>query len=393
VSDIETRVTGLTSRGSQPADITLTTSLNRQSPLTVTGRINPLNQDLFLDLGVGLSGLDLVPVSAYSGKWAGYAIKKGKLTLDLHYRVDQRILDSTNTVFLDQFDFGEKIDSKEAIDAPVTLAVALLKDTRNRITLNLPVKGSLDDPEFSVAGVVVTMIMNLLAKAATAPFALLGSMFQGGESLDLLAFGPASAELLPETRDKVAVLVKALNERPGIRLDLTGHSDPVADGPALTERLFLRMVKAEKLKLLSGKGLEGRPVDQVELSPGEYETFLKAAFAAHQGSVPGTGAPPPGPDAAGGSAPPSVTGALPAAAASTGAGTLSLDQMKETLKNAITITGDDLDQLARDRAQAVLDLLVKENGIDPGRLFLVGSAKTPPESKSGPGPAVTLGMK
>ena len=158
------------------AVLALNTRINNSAPLKITGTLDPFRDGLSLDLKVLLQDMDLSPFTPYSGKFVGYTIQKGKLSLDLHYTIEDKKLDSTNDVFIDQFDFGETVKSPEAIDLPVKLGVSLLKDSSGKIKLNLPVTGRLDDPQFSIFGIILKVLKNILVKAATSPFSLIGSM-------------------------------------------------------------------------------------------------------------------------------------------------------------------------------------------------------------------------
>ena len=153
------------------------------APLTIAAQINPLSGKPYLDLQADVKGIELTALSAYSGKYAGYAIDKGKLSLFVKYKIENDQLEAENRVFLDQLTFGDAVDSPEATSLPVKLAVSLLKNRAGEIDINLPISGSLNDPEFSVGGLVIKVIVNLLGKALTSPFALIGSMFGGGEEL------------------------------------------------------------------------------------------------------------------------------------------------------------------------------------------------------------------
>ena len=133
------------------------------------------------------------PATPYSGKYAGYAIEKGKLSVNVSYLISKGKLDSQNNIFIDQFNFGDRVESPQATKLPVRLAVALLKDRKGEIKLDLPVTGSLNDPKFSVWKIIVKIITNLIAKAATSPFALLGAAFGGGEELSYMEFDYGSA--------------------------------------------------------------------------------------------------------------------------------------------------------------------------------------------------------
>jgi hypothetical protein len=118
----------------------------------ITGKVNPLRDDLYVELHADFKDMDLTSVSPYSGRYAGYTVRKGKLSFRLEYLIRENKLDAANSVFLDQFAFGDRIESPEATKLPVTLAVALLKDRNGEIKLDIPVSGELNDPQFSVGG-------------------------------------------------------------------------------------------------------------------------------------------------------------------------------------------------------------------------------------------------
>ncbi|HEX7645776.1 MAG TPA: DUF748 domain-containing protein, partial [Noviherbaspirillum sp.] len=175
-------VSGLSSDPASRADVDLHGEVNG-APLTVGGRINPLRGDLFLDIKANARGMELAPLSAYSGKYVGYGIEKGKLSFEAGYKIDNRKLVAENRLVLEQLTFGDKIDSPKATSLPVKFAVALLADRNGVIDVNLPVSGSLDDPQFSIGAIVFKAIGNLIAKAVTQPFAMLGHLFGGGEEM------------------------------------------------------------------------------------------------------------------------------------------------------------------------------------------------------------------
>lgn len=196
--------------------------------LDVSGQINPGSLPLTLDITASAADIELAPLSPYAGKYAGYAIERGKLSSRVHYRIDptgQLVAD--NKIVLNQLSFGERIDSPVATQLPVRLAVALLKDSNGVIDVDLPVSGSINDPEFSVGGVIGKLIVNLLAKALTSPFSLLS----GGRGADMshLAFDPGTAVLPAATDLALDKVAKVLKEKPGLQLSITGWVDPAAE--------------------------------------------------------------------------------------------------------------------------------------------------------------------
>ena len=183
------RISGLSSEESRFAEVDLRGNLENQSPLQITGQINPLRDDLFVDLKISFKDIELSPVTPYTSTFLGYTVEKGKLYLDLKYRIDKKVLESENRIFVDQFTFGEKVESEKATKLPVKLGLALLKDRKGEIHLDVPVTGRTDDPKFSIWKLVFQVLQNLLVKAVTSPFSLLSSMFGGGQDFSAIQFG------------------------------------------------------------------------------------------------------------------------------------------------------------------------------------------------------------
>ena len=225
LTEIGGSVTGLSSALDTTADVDLRGRFAKTAPVEIKGKLNPLVKDLFLDIKAGVRDIELGPFTPYSGKYVGYAIEKGKMTFNVEYKVENRKLAAKNQLILDQLTFGDKIESTTATKLPVQLAVALLKDRHGVINLNLPISGSLDDPKFSVGGIIIQVLFNLIEKAVTAPFALIGSMFgDGGEELAYVEYDPGLAVLTPESQEKLTKLQTALIDRPGLKLDITPES-------------------------------------------------------------------------------------------------------------------------------------------------------------------------
>lgn len=277
------RISGLDSTSEKSATIDLRGNLENRSPLNISGGIRPLGKALYADLKVRFESIEMSPMTPYSGNYLGYAIEKGKLYLDLDYRVDGDQLEAANHVFLDQFDFGNKIESENAIKLPVRLAVALLKDRRGEIHLDIPVSGNLNDPKFSVVGVVWTVLKNLLVKAATAPFKLLASLLGSGEEdFSTVTFPYGLAELQEPEKVKLTKLADALEQRPALKLEISGYVDPERDPEGWRRAELERKMKQAKLEDLKAAG--GRSGDvklsEVELGSEERSRYLETVYRA-----------------------------------------------------------------------------------------------------------------
>ena len=199
-------------------------------------------------------------------------VEKGKLTLELNYHIEKKELRSDNKIFVDQFTFGNKVESPDATSLPVNLAISLLKNNRGEIDLNLPISGSLEDPQFSVGGLVIKVIVNLFVKAVTSPFALLGSMFGGGEELSSVEFAAGRARLDVAATKKLESLAKALTERDSLKLEITGRADPETDAEGIKRVAIDRAVRREKRKDMKD------PDGEIEVSDDEYPVYLKRAY-------------------------------------------------------------------------------------------------------------------
>jgi len=273
------RLTGLSSDPNTIAELDLRGKVDNSAPLEIVGKLNPFRQDRALDIRASVKDFELSSVSTYAAKYVGYGIDKGKLSAQLGYKIEDRKLSATNQVFLDQLTFGDKVDSPSALKLPVLLAVSLLKNSRGEIDLDLPVGGSLDDPQFSVGGIVVKVIVNLITKAITSPFALLGSIFGGNaEELAWLDFEPGFARLGPAADDKLKSIAKVMADKPGLKLEIAGRVDPATDRDGLLRATLLGKVEALKVKDMAKKGESLADDGRVTVSPGEYPALLTRVY-------------------------------------------------------------------------------------------------------------------
>jgi uncharacterized protein involved in outer membrane biogenesis len=230
LSAIEGSLSAVSSVKPAPAKVSVTGRVYGTAPLAISGTVQPFSKYLALDIKASAKGVDLPKFTTYSSKYVGYAIRRGKLSVDLQYQIKDRALQATNKVLLNQLTFGKQSNSPDALKLPVLLAVALLKDSSGNIDIDLPISGSLDDPQFSVGGIIVRVIVNTLVKAVTSPFKLLAAAFGGGgEDLSHIVFAPGSAALDDKSKSSIATLVKALKDRPALQMDIIGRADPQAD--------------------------------------------------------------------------------------------------------------------------------------------------------------------
>ncbi|WP_116319457.1 DUF748 domain-containing protein [Cupriavidus sp. P-10] len=344
-----------------PADLVLDGRIDDDAPVTINGKINPLGEQLFLDIAAKASGVELTRLTPYAAKYAGYPITKGKLTVDVAYKIENGKLDARNHLFLDQLTFGERVDSPDATKLPVLLAVSLLKDRNGVIDVNLPVSGSLSDPEFSIGGVIVRVIVNLLTKAITSPFSLIASAFGGGggDELGYVEFAPGTSTLTPAAKEKIGKLGQALNDRPSLRLEISGRIDPATDeAGARREWLDARVAEQKRRDQRNsaqagteaGDDESGEQGAEIKVSKQEYPKYLEEVYKRTSMKKPRN-----------------FVGF---------AKSLPPEEMERLLMANATVNEADLTRLADQRALVVKQSLEREGKVPESRLFLTAPKLT-----------------
>ena len=369
ITELGGQVSGLSAVQESRADVALKGRVEGTALLDIKGTINPLAKVPFLDLAAAVKGVELSSFSPYSSRYIGYVIEKGKLNLDLKYHLEDRKLDASNKIFLDQLTLGDKVESPDALNIPVQLAISLLKNSRGEIDIELPISGSLDDPQFSIGGLIVKVIVNLIVKAVTSPFALLGSIFGGGGSeLSYVEFAPGFANLSEAATTKLKSLAKALTDRSALKIDISGRADAATDRDGLKRRSLTQKVRAQKVAELVRRGTPVASNAEVRVEPAEYGEYLKRVYDRENFAKP--------------------RNAIGIAQ------TLPVPEMERLILDNTTVSEDELRELSHRRARAVKNWLEKDGEIPDERLFLVaGRASGGDESKGAPANRVDLILK
>jgi uncharacterized protein involved in outer membrane biogenesis len=335
--------------------------------LDISGRINPIAKPLALDIRARATDLELAPLSPYAGKYAGYAIERGKLSMDVSYRIDpDGKLDARNQVVLNQLTFGDRIESKDATKLPVLLAVALLKDRNGVIDINLPVSGSVNDPKFSVGGIIVKVILNLLVKALTSPFALLSG--GGSDDLSVVEFQPGTAVITSLGSGAIDQVAKALVERPTLKMTVTGASDPVAERDAFQRAAIESRLRAAQRRDALRAGAPASAANaSATMAPDERSRRLTQLYK--DSDIPDK--------------PRNAIGF---------AKDIPVPEMEALLKTHVPVNDDAMRELALQRGLAVRDALIAK-GLPSERLFLAAPRlRTPADAPAGWTPRVQLAL-
>ncbi|MFC1821608.1 DUF748 domain-containing protein [Thermodesulfobacteriota bacterium] len=369
IYELKGAIVGLSTKEGARAQIQLDGRVDEYGISRIRGQIEPLNVKRFADITMLFKNVEMTNLNPYSGKFAGYRIASGKLSLDLHYLIKQSELKGSNQIILDNLTLGEKVESPAAPNIPLKLALALLKDADGRIDIGLPVSGNLDDPQFSYGHLIWKALINLFTKIVTSPFRALGAMFGvEKENLGTIAFEPGRAVLPPPEREKVKTLLEALAKRPQLTLKIKGRFDPAADGAA-QKSMAIRLEIAGRTGRAVVPGEDAGPVDMGNpLIRQAIETMVIERISAD---------------------------ALAAAKESAGNRASVMDKkagqtavlppdlsrelytaLLQKLIEAQPITEVRLIELARERAEAIKQELMRAGTIDEGRLTVLEPSAT-----------------
>ena len=221
----------------------MTANTDDRSELQITGVVNPFKQPFSMAFTANASVDDLSRFTPYSGKYVGYEINKGKSKLALDYKIENNIITASNDVFINQFSFGNDVDSDEATSLPVRFALAIITDKHGNLELKLPVSGDLNDPDFSISGAIITVTKNILTNIVTAPFSFLSSLYGGTEDIKTVNYRSGSSELTEPELKKIEVLTKILQDRPGLKVEITAYASKDVDYPAILENKLTKLIQ------------------------------------------------------------------------------------------------------------------------------------------------------
>jgi hypothetical protein len=317
------------------------------TPVSVTGVVNPVITPIYSDLAISVNGMELVPLTPYTLKNLAYPIQKGRLYADVTFKTDDWVLDAKNKFFIEQLQLGKKDKRPDAPNIPVEFGLSLLQDSNGDIQLNLPISGRLDDPNFRIGGIVFKAIINLMFKALTSPFSLIGSMFGGGENMDFVVFEPGRSSLGAQGEEKLNTVIEALTKRPKLKLEVDGVVDPVADKKGLIQAILERKIKQAKYDEMTRSERAETTLDQITVAPDEYEDMLYEAYADEpdEEDVKPTTL--------------FVTDRQP------------VDVMEKFIRDRINVTDEMLHELAMQRAGAVKEYIISRNPELTNRVFLL----------------------
>lgn len=327
----------------------------------VDGFINPLVKPMVLDVKGQLRDLELPQLSPYSSKYAGYGIERGKLSATLNYHLDREgQLQANHQIILNQLRFSDRAEDSMAPNLPFKLAAALLADSQGVIDIQLPVSGSINDPDFRMGAIVWKMLLSLVGKAVTSPLNLIAGLLSGQEDLQQLGFAPGTATLTEEAQQSLQKVSQALLDRPNLQLTVVGYSDMDTEREAYRQARLQDQLLSEKRRKLRREGQDATSV--TGLFADEQEALLKAVY--RRSNVP---------------KPLNLLG-MPK--------DMSPADMTALLLAAMQVTPADMQSLAEARSAAVRDALMARK-VPTGQIFM-GTARSDAAKHEGLSPRATL---
>jgi len=356
ISSLDGGARNLTSERESKIKIDLKGNAYDISPVDIKGEIRPYLGNYNVELN--FQGMPMPLMSPYMAQFAGYKVEKGKLTLGLKYAVADKKLTASNSILIDQFELGEKVENPNAVSLPLELAVALLKDSNGRIKIDVPITGSLEDPKFSISSLIANALLNALSKVVTAPFNAIASLIGSQEDLSVVNFPAGASTLNLQQKSKLDGVARALKEKPVLNLEIKGAAFQEQDWPALQEDALRDQLK--KLKAAEVSKEEGRKTraEYVELSDKDYKRLLAQQFLEK----------------------------FPMLAEKSFLGTPRLidpksgdfyEVAKQKLEAIIKPETHRLKELAAERAQAIAKYIVQKGGIPNERIFILDTALNP----------------
>jgi hypothetical protein len=255
--------------------------LNTSGKMRGTLKVDPKHyQDIMIDASI--KELLITDFNPYSKYYVATPFLNGTISYENQTTVLGGKLDSKNILDIRQIKTGKKVKNSTAMNLPVGLAVSLLKDVKGNIHLDIPVKGSLNDPKFKWGRVIWGLLKNLVIKAATAPFRLLANLF-GGKEEDFkeMQFEYAQTDIMPNQQTVLDRLAKIAIDKPEIKIELTQVTNIVDE----TEAIAVFQMKQKYLGIVNAISTQElkRRTDSITNNDSLFVKYLRSKLPNSQG--------------------------------------------------------------------------------------------------------------
>lgn len=369
---------GFATNTSEPTAIALEGQVDDFGLVQIDASLNPFDFLSQSELALKFTNIDMPGMTPYTVKFAGREIEEGAVDVDLGYNVQEGQLVANNIVVLKNLSLGERVEHEGAMDLPLDLALALLKDRDGHINLEIPVSGDVNDPQFDLGPVIRESISNIFANIISAPFRLLGGLVGGdSDNLDNVKFLPGRADITSPEQQTLLTLAEALEQRPELLLEIATLQSPADILPLQVAAVDARINAALEENADAEASLTNRRqqvLERLYVAAG-VSPSLSEMQALHQQPV-ATETPIPEP---------ATNAEVPADVAPSEAITTRLDvqaysaDLQESLVRNEQISTDRLMSLASARQQAVIDFIGENTSVDPARLLRGESEVSEPD--------------
>jgi len=366
IKSLDGGASGISSEQKSTIKVDLKGTAYDLAPVDVKGEISPYLGDY--NVTVNFTGMPMPLISSYMVQFAGYKVEKGKMSLELEYKVANKELTASNNILIDQFELGEKVENPNAVSLPLELAVGLMKDSEGKIKIHVPISGSLEDPKFSVNHIVADALVNAISKVISSPFRALASLIGSEQDLSTISFAAGDALLTKQQISKLDDLAKALKTRPVLKLEIKGAAYQEQDWPAVSDDALYDQLKKIKAAEVNKQGGRKIRAEYVVISDQDYRRLMEQLFAEKFPLM----------------VEKSLLGKLRLVGSKADTNTDEFYAVaKQKLSAIIKPEEQRLKSLAAERAQAIANYVVQKGGTANERVFILDTAIDPEREDGG----------
>ncbi len=245
IHDLNGNIYAISNKKGEVSYVDIDGEVDKYGSTKIKGSVETSNVKSYTDIALNFKNLGLDSFSGYSAQFAGYKIDKGKLFLDLGYKIYDSQLLGENSLIIKKIELGDEVEDENITKLPLGFAIALLEDSEGVIDINMPVEGDMDSPDFKYGALVVKTLANLIVKAVASPFNFLGAaMGLDGDELKYVEFEASKFVILPSEKEKLDNIASILIKKPKLYLGVTATYNKELDKEAIqAEKLQFEIIK------------------------------------------------------------------------------------------------------------------------------------------------------
>jgi len=200
-----------------------TMRLNQRGKLKAELGINP-SDPYELKVNYVVTNFQLSDLNILSKYYVGFPILTGNMYYQGKTVITARQLTSENKLIVRNAKLGKK--SGGLMNLPLKLALYLLKDVHGDITLDLPVKGDLNDPKINIGKLVWQVFKNFIVKIVASPFrALSGLVGVDPDEIRGIQFNYADTTLTDSHLRRIKLFTELEKKKPDMKIELASYND------------------------------------------------------------------------------------------------------------------------------------------------------------------------